>query len=282
MYYLLIAIATVMFGVQFFLNKQYQKKEGTSLEKAVIFSAGTSFIIAIVMLVINKFRFEFSLFSFGISAILSVNSLLFTYCSAVAMTKVNLALYSLFAMLGGMLLPCIAGICFWNEPFTLYKAISIVIITAALSLGENLKTDKKSLIYSTLVFILNGMAGVLSKIHQSYPSIHISSAGFMLLKSLVTLVMCLMLLPFLSKDKMKIAGCKNAVISIGGFGFLNGIANFFVLVALLYLAASVQYPMITAGTIVTSTVIAFLSKEKVTYKNIIATMLAVIGTLFLL
>ena len=47
------------------------------------------------------------------------------------------------------------------------------------------------------------------------------------------------------------------------------------------LNASVQYPMITGGTIVVSLIISIIGREKVTYKNVISAILALMATILI-
>ena len=66
------------------------------------------------------------------------------------------------------------------------------------------------------------------------------------------------------------------------FSFMTGIANLLVLIALTHVNASVQYPMITGGTIVVSVIISLICKEKVIYKNILSAVLALVATLLII
>lgn len=282
MYYLLIMISTIMFGLQFFFNKRYQKKEGANIEKAILFALGTSTVTAIAMLAINRGRIEFTWFSFGLSMVSAIDGILYLYCSAKALSKVNLSLYSLFSMLGGMLLPFITGICFFGEELSVKKLICIAVIIIALMIGADLKSDRKAFRYCLFVFFLNGMTGVISKCHQSYPDRNISSSGFMLSNSLITIAICAILLLFSKRAGVRLNDAKSAVKNIIGYGLMTGFANYFILIALLHVNASVQYPMITGGTIIVSTLISVLSKEKITYQNIASSLLALFATLLLL
>ncbi len=282
MYYLLIAISSAMFGTQFLCNKRFQKNEGASIEKIIMFAMSTSLVIALAMLLANGFRVEFSWFSFMTAGISSIAGILFTYCSVMSISKVNLSMYSLFAMLGGMLLPFISGILFWDEPLTFVKGISLLIIAVALFIGVDFKLDKITLIYCFSVFILNGLICIMAKLHQTRPDINISSQGYMLLRSIIISVICLIIICFLNKDKLRLNNVKDSLLNITGFGLMSGIGNLLVLIALVHVAASVQYPMITGGTIIVTTAICFFTKEKITYKNILSATLALIGTLLLL
>ena len=53
-----------------------------------------------------------------------------------------------------------------------------------------------------------------------------------------------------------------AVVSMAGNGILNRVANFLLLLSLAYLPASVQYPMITGGVMIVSTIIGYFTPNK--------------------
>lgn len=281
MYYLLIIFSTIMLGLEFFFNKMYQQSEGSSVEKALIFSMGTAIIKAVVMFIVNGFTFEFTWFSLAVSIVLAINSILFYIAVFLIMPRINLSFYSLITMLGGMLLPFIGGICLWNEPLTVKKLISIVIISFSLFIGVDLAIDRKSLKYCFFVFVLNGIAGIISKWHQSSTNISVSSSGLMLLESIVIFVICYIIMIFSDKNKLKLINIKVSLLSMCGFSLMTGLANLLLLIALIHIAASVQYPMITGGTIIVSTIICFFKRERITYKNIISASLALIATLLL-
>ena len=280
MYYTLIGISAIMFGLQFFFQEGYQKREGTGMNTAILFSLGVAVVTVIAMFAICR-TVEFSWFSCLMAFLSALIGIGFLYCSALAFGKVNLSVYSLFSMLGGMLLPAIAGICFFGEKLTLGQGFCILAIIAALMIGTDQKADRKTLCYCLLIFFLNGMAGVVSKWHQSYPEQAISSSGFMLLKSLITIGLCGALLFGMRKKRTKLQNPGAAILSMTGYGLMTGIANFLILVALLHVNASVQYPMITGGTIVISTALGIIQKEQITKRNLLAAGIALLGTVMI-
>ena len=73
---------------------------------------------------------------------------------------------------------------------------------------------------------------------------------------------------------------KNFAVSIKAFGYsagsavLNSVANLLLLIALLNLTASVQYPIVTGGVIVFSLIIDIVRKAKLKKREIIASLIA--------
>lgn len=81
MYYALVITAAVLFGLQFFFNKLYQRQNGSGLRSATIFALGTSLVCAAAMLCIQKFRIEFSAYSFYLAVLSAI--ILIAYIFAV-------------------------------------------------------------------------------------------------------------------------------------------------------------------------------------------------------
>lgn len=277
MYYALVITAAVLFGLQFFFNKLYQRQNGSGLRSATIFALGTSLVCAAAMLCIQKFRIEFSAYSFYLAVLSAIILIAYIFCSIKAMEKISLSLYTMFGMLGGMVLPFLVGVFGYGEELTAKKILSAVLVLFALTIGTDYKAGGKAIFYGIAVFFLNGLIGVLSTVHQAKMELCVSSASFMFLKSILTAAICLCLLIFFRKPK-QIDGRKTSFvktfISVTGYGIMNGIGNWLVLVALNFIDASLQYTLLTGGTILVSAVISFLMKEKFTLKAILSVIVA--------
>lgn len=278
--YGLLSISTVMFGLMFFFKDLFRKNYGSGLKATLVMSIGGGIFGFFSLLIIKGFVFEFSVFAMIMAIISSLNGLLFSFCSLKALGKINLSLYSLFSMLGGMALPFVSGIIFHGEPLTLGKIACFIVITAALLLTVEKGEKKSGTIYYIGVFVFNGMSGVIAKIYQALPFEKISSAGFSILKALVSIAMAAMLLLCVRGEKKKIN--LQCVVAMAGSGMLGNIANWLLLVALLSLPASAQYPFVTGGTMIVSTIISLFSDKKPTTKEIIAVILAFLGVLILI
>ena len=66
-----------------------------------------------------------------------------------------------------------------------------------------------------------------------------------------------------------------------GNGALNKIANFILVLALARVDASVQYPMVTGGVIIASTLICYLGDRRPSRRELISVGLAFLGMLAL-
>lgn len=275
----MIIAAVVMFGFQFFLNNDYQRKNGSDFITSTVFTFFSTLASIPVLWGINSFRFEFTWYTFFISVVTALNMIACIICGQKALSKINLSLYSIFSMLGGMLLPFFAGILFYEEKLTAGKILCFAIVTLALFFTFEKGQSKKGFIYYAGIFVFNGMSGVLSKIFQESTYEKTSAAGYSVLSAVMIVVICGIIMLF-NIRKISLPK-KNSVPSLVGCGLLNKIANYLLLIALSNVPASVQYPMVTGGVMIVSTAFGFFTPDKPKKKEIISLVLSFAGLMML-
>ena len=279
LYYGLLTLSVTMFGVQFFFNQRYQKESGSGVAPTFMFSLWGSIAGLVLLLIINRFDFGFTPFTLLMASLAALNSILYTFCSLKAFEHINLSLYSIFAMLGGMLLPFLQGILFYDEPMTVAKAVCLVLLCAALLLTFEKGERKNGFIYYAGVFVLNGMSGVISKLFTSAPYEKTNAAVYSIWMAIVTILLSGIVLLFLHKSVKRPS--LRAIGYSAGNGALSKVANFLLLIALAALPASVQYPFVTGGTMIASALIGFLCGQRPTKKEILSIALSLAGVLLL-
>ncbi|MCR5149751.1 MAG: hypothetical protein K6B52_00820 [Clostridiales bacterium] len=278
-YYGLVTVAVVMFSFMFFFNERYQKANGTSTRTVIRFNIEANAVGLVILLIINKFRFEFTPFSLAVALAAAADALLFVFCSIKAFDKINLSLYSVISMLGGMALPFAAGIIFWGEELSAGKIVCFVLI--AVSLFLTVKKDGKGsgILYYAGIFILNGMSGVISKFYTESDYPKAGDAGYSAQIALLCIAICSVWL-LLNKDPKQKFSIKSLAYS-SGYGILARIGNYLSLIGLSHLPASVQCPFITGGVMIVSTIICFFTPNKPGKKEIAAVALSFAGTVAL-
>ena len=102
MYYGLILLSVAIFGGCFGLDDLYQRRRGTSLRISLEYSLLSALAGLTVLSVINGFRIEVTLFTLIMALLSALTGFEYTFCSFRALRTINLSLYSVFAMLGGM------------------------------------------------------------------------------------------------------------------------------------------------------------------------------------
>lgn len=293
-YYALIMLSVAMFGGGFALQDVYRKKRGSGLKISMESALIGALAGLVVLLIVNGFSFEITGFTLLMAFLSAVNGIAFTFCAFKSLDYINLSLFSLFSMLGGMALPFFQGIIFYNEGITLAKCLCVAFICAALALTVEKGDKKKGAIFYIGIFVLNGMGGVLSKIFTASTLPKVSAAGYSIWIALCTVVLsgiawailaCADKQKTIQSEELEIKPTKKLIWQSYGvgalYGAINKIANFFLVIALAHVDASVQYPMVTGGTMIVSTIICFFGEKKPSKKEMISVLLAFIGMLLL-
>ena len=89
MYYGIVVISVLMFGVQFYLSDKYQKENGTGISAVFTFSFISYLVGAICLLVINRFDVSFTPFTLIMAVITALDGVLCTICSLKSLEKVK-------------------------------------------------------------------------------------------------------------------------------------------------------------------------------------------------
>ena len=294
-YYLLLVIASVLFSGQFVFSKCYQKERGEGLFASLVFCGLSALVSIPIFFAINGFRFEFSFFSLGLAFLYTVSLIACTVFSVKALSRANLVIYSLFMMLGGMLLPLFYGLCI-GEKLTVWKTVGIVAVILSMFItlkkSENEpRISKFAVVCFISVFICNGLLGIVTAYHQGNPSQAVSAAGFVLLCSIVKCVLSALVLLVLTMKKSKTEKPESAITKksawtvLGvcvGYAVVNGLACYFETISAGKIEAVVQFPIITGGCIFFSAVFGLLFGEKVTKKTVLGLIFVFIGTILIM
>lgn len=327
MYYALIMTSVVMFGFQFLLNKVYVTRKGSGLRETLEFQLGFSafgvLLMAVIYIVRNGLAAPAGLgwFTLAMSFLTALNSALYSIFSLKALGKINLSLFSVFVMLGGMLLPFFLGVAFFNEGMTLGKVISVILIIAALAVTVQRGSGKSGVGYYIGIFILNGMTGVISKLYQAGNFPKTDEPTFMMFSAMFGIVISLAALVITGCWKLSGTGARNAAampddnsktktgiaaqsddndkaktgiaaqtedngkaktdiaasISMFGCGALYYAGNLILLISLSHVPASAQYPLVTGGVMVISTLLCYFTKDKPTWRELLSVAFSMLG-----
>lgn len=280
-YYFLLFLATALFSSQFLLNQLFRKYKGSSAADSLIFTLYTSLAGFFIVFIINGFRLEFSLFSVLIALIYSVVNLLYNAASLKSFETVNLSVYSVFSMLGGLLFPSVFGIFYSAETVTAQKIICFILISTALflTIDRKAKKSKKAYFYYAAVFVLNGSVGVLSVIHQAGTSA-VDSFSFLMHTRLISFFFSATIYALKYRGFPRIT--MRPLLCCIAFTAMCSLGNLFLLISLKHIDASVQYPIVTGGVMLFSLIISLIRKENVTKKEVFSTLIAFLSTLFII
>ena len=281
MYYALITLAALLFSLQFVMNNGYRRVAGTELGAALRFSLYSSLAGSLLLFAINGFRLRATWFSAAMALVYAAISISFSFCSVRALKTANLSMYSVFAMIGGMVVPFLYGMLVCGEEVRPLRIVCCALMAVSIFLSvEKGAAAKGELKYDIGVFLLNGSVGVVAKFHQSHAGIGVESADYLMLAKLLTVALSLALL-LLLRERRLFPGWK-AVSFAAGFAALNSVGNLFNLIALSHLPASVQYPIGTGGAIVFSTAIDLMVSRKFHKKKALSAAVAFAASLLML
>ena len=291
MNYLLVTIATLLLAFDFSLSKKYQSLEGAAPISGLKFNAFIGLFTAIIFFAISGFKIQFSAFSVILAFALSFCGMLYSVLGFKILKNGNVAVYSIFLMSGGMLLPYIFGLLVWNEQINAFRIIGIVVMLTAVMLYDfkKTKTTNSQLLLCIAVFILNGMVSIISKYHQiniTYEAV--DSAGFVMYSGLAKCLLSTILLLFYkgedAKFKQKFSFKKRIGFYITVFSALiGGVSYLLQLIGAKDLPATVLYPLVTGGNIIFSSIAGkVFFKEKFNKLQIISIILCFVGTFLFL
>lgn len=291
MYYLFLVAAAFFTAGQFIFLKLFQKEQGESIFSAAFFSVIVGITQMIFGFAVNGFKLSVSFFSLICAFLMSA----FIICSNIFGVKVmkmgKISIYTLFIMAGGMVVPFLYGILFLKEPLKPLGVVSVVLIILALLMPSFEKTgneksgSKKFYILCFALFLINGAVSSTIKTHQIGKDA-VNSFEFLFWIAFFQTVISLVITAATSKGNhpLEVIKKKKPVLFGAGFGVVNGLASLLQFISASYVNASVQFPIITGGSIVFSALLAYLFfKEKLNKYTVLSIITAFLATcLFIL
>lgn len=312
MYYAMLIGASFLFGSQFMVTKAFEKNYGktvrASLSFSLLYSLFAGVIFFIIKLVSSGTVFNLNPFSLCMAFGLSLVNILSSAIGIKTLALGDIAVYSLFLMLGGMIVPFFAGIVFLKESVSVCNLIGVAIMIIALCLpvffGKKNKTageaqtdgdtkKKTSVFFYVLcvfLFILNGLSSTLSKFNSVREGAALG-AEFTFYTYGIQFVISLAAFALTTasgksdktQNEEKQPGILFRPVAIGcgaAFGAVNGTAFLMSSVAAEHVVAVAQYPLITGATILFSSLLAFLFyREKPTALQLVQIVISLAATI---
>lgn len=289
LHYLLLLGSAFLFSMQIIFTKMFETKCGKAFYATTCFSFVSSALLLIVLLAISGFHVQFTPFALLMGGLLGAVTVATNLLSIKAMALGKVSVYTLFLMLGGMLVPFIVGVIWLNEPLKWEYVIASVLLLIAMlfpvfdpaETGSNVKKSHiLFLILCVAIFMANGGNSVFGKLHQISDSA-VGILDFLIIDYMFETGLSLLLfLGCRSKEKYRCAVQKDTIISAFGFGFVHIAATFLQLYCATTISASMMYPFITGGTLVfTPLLTLFLFKEKINRYTVACIGLSVIASI---
>lgn len=289
-YYFIIALAVVCFTAQFAFTKIYEKIITPSFNTSLVMIFITNIVGAFLLWTIAGFNISFSCVSFLFALCYALIMIPYYVIGVKILSIGSLAIYSMFMMLGGMLVPFVYGVIFLKENLTFGRISGTVLLSffvifqATSGRKSRFTKGKKGLFYilCLLIFIINGMTGVIAKAHQM--SIYsVDAFSFTILSCTLTALFALIL--SLSCLQKTYTAFKNTfhfkpVLVMVLLGTVAYMGIFLQLKAASFVPASVQFPLVSGGVIILSAITScFVFREKISKTELISVIGSFISTL---
>lgn len=288
----ILILATLCFAGQFAFTKVFEGSVRQTGVTALVMLTLTSIIGSLLYLIIGLFEIDFSWFSFFWALAFAAVMIPYYMIGIKVLSLGALAVYSMFMMLGGMLIPFFYGIVFLHEDISVGKIFGSIllvffIVFQAVSQSpceenrNNASGKCRRWLFFTLcilIFFINGMTGVITKAHEIGEAA-VDEVSFTVLYTAMTAIisMIMLVLSLTGRNlKGKISEMKSvfhikpalAVLGIGASAYTG---NFLLLLAASKVAASVQFPLVSGGVIAVSALVSvFVFKEKISKHELIS------------
>ncbi|MBE6590233.1 MAG: hypothetical protein E7643_08645 [Ruminococcaceae bacterium] len=285
--YLLILLAVFCFAGQFAFTKLYEGAVRQTTVTALAMLAVTGTIGAVLYLFIGGFHVEFSPVSVFWAIMFALVMLPYYMVGIKVLALGSLAIYSMFMMLGGMLVPLFYGVVFLREDISIGKALGTILLTLFIILQavwqqppadqEGNQSGKKKYLFFVLcllIFLVNGLTGVIAKAHQISKGA-VDEISFTVISCALTSIFSLILLGFeflrnhRETSRQIIAALKIKPLWLMALiGATAYTGNFLHLLAASNVPASVQFPLVSGAVIVLSALVsAFVFHERLSKKE---------------
>lgn len=268
MYYLLILVAVVLLALQFCTNKFYQLRFGSAVTTSLLFTALSGLTTALLFFCIGGFRLSVTPYSLAMAGIIALLCCTYTLIGFKMLSLGNMSVYTMFLMLGGMLLPYLYGVLWLEESVTFCRILGVILLALSMvfpALGaKDAKTKKETrtlfLLLCLVVFTLNGFVSITSKMHQISDRLIVGENDFVILSnglnglisSAALFVMCLTRRTALLREPLTGRSLGTIIGIICASAACNGTSYMLQLIGAANVPASVLYPMVTGGMMVLS------------------------------
>ncbi len=285
--YIIILLAVACFAGQFAFTKLYERVIKQTTVTSLIMLSATGVVGTLLYLAVGGFKVNFSPISVILAVALACIMVPYYMVGIKVLSLGSLAIYSMFMMLGGMLVPFFYGVIFLDEAVSVWQILGAVLLTLFIVLqavwqkspdeGDAKGAKGTKYLFFALclvIFFLNGATSVISKAHQISAGA-VDEVSFTVIYCFLTALFGVVLLPFgfiKNKAEAKIKTRETLRIKPLLTMFLIGAAahtgNFLLLKAASNVPASVQYPLVSGGVIVLSALTsAYIFKEKLSLKE---------------
>ena len=285
--YILVLASVVLLAAYFVCNKVYQKREGADRETVFFFHGMLGLLTAAFAFALSGGRPSVTWFSLLMAALMNTFSVSYSLLGFQMMEAGKMASYTLFLMSGGMVVPYLVGIFALGEPATLARSLGLAAIIGGVLFANGMgeRMDRRLWRHGILVFLLNGMVSVVSKLHQIADKMEtVPTLSFVFLGGLCSFALCsIAWLACRERGKKRHIAILHALPILLTAAAVSGGSSFLQLLGAKNLPATVLYPMVTGGNIILTALAGHVVfQEKLTKRMAAGIFLCFLGTLLFL
>lgn len=227
---------------------------------------------------------------------LDMNPALIPYSIGFAVTYGMTVMFSMIALNYGsmsltslvtsysLIIPTFYGLLFLGDPSGPFLYVGLVLLFASLTLINlrkgDMKISGKWFFYAVLAFAGNGICSTVQK-QQQLDFDGAYKSEFMIIALLMVSAACFILAYAKEKENI-VSFFKKGTIWMVLCGAFNGACNLFVMMLSALMAASLMFPLISAGGIILTYIVSrFAYKEKLSLNQNIGVVLGVAAVIFL-
>lgn len=280
--YLLVSLIVVLVTVQNFFKKVAEKKASNFVFS---FATGSTLAALLVFLFTSGGKFEFSFeylkYSFAFATAYSTTLISTIYALLIG----PLALTSLISSFS-LILPAIYSILFLNEEISFLLIVGLMLLAVSLVLinfekkGEEKKITFKWVLMCAIGFFGNGFCSIFQKLQQIEFSGKFKSE-FMIIAFMICVII-FFIVTLITEKKIWLHNFKKCFVYYFPCGIANGVVNYLVIFLSLRMAASIMFPIISAGGNVLTFAIALLFfKEKLSVPQSIGLIIGTVAAVIL-
>ena len=310
LYYFLVFLSVIGLAINFSINKIYQNRVGSGSRMVVLFNIVASSVMAVLFFFINGLMngfdtFRLTPFSLLMAAIMALVCGGYSLIGFKIISLGNIAVYTLFLMLGGMMIPYFFGLIYLDEHFSVWRLLGLVLMVVSIILSglddkgtqkdeKNKRTTTLFFMLCSVVFCLNGMSSSTSKVHQlpEYADTAVTPQLFVLLTAAFRVLFLLIVYLFIRlRDNKLPKEARPAPLKLTMpilslmliSAAVEGAAFMLQLIGASHLPATVLYPLITGGVIILTALAGrILFKQKLSRRATVGIILCFASTFLFL
>ena len=279
---ILLIIIVCCITLQVVAQKNYNLRGGKGV---FTFSAANTAFGLLIFLITSGGKLEFTPEIIGFSLIFALAFSVGLLSMFYAIATGPLSLTSLLNQYS-LIIPTLYGLVFLGEPVTPMLVAGLIVLFASIALvnmekkGEPKKITLKWGIFVLLNFAGNGLCGTIQKIQQLTFNGKYGNE-FMIIALSLVLVLFIIIALLKERDSMK-WDMKHGFIWYALAGTGLGLVNFLVIVLSTRMAASVMFPVMSAGGILLSGFVSVaFYKEKLSVQQVVGVLLGTTAIILL-